>query len=772
MTEEWVKQHRSSISSLIAEANRTSVALLDMLPHIDMREKMIDLAINGVAEDIPENHRRIFDELENHLHSTDTSRAKVVVFGGGTGLSRIIGGDSRATDWSDNPFSGLKEVFPTIRSVVCVTDDGGSTGELLKDLPLIALGDLRHVMLSSIQLPLLRKRYRLSDDEAHRVLKIITLLFNYRFDVEPESCNELLSSTQADMGALPTVLAEYITILIEQIFTDSELKKCLERPNCLGNLLIASSICSKVKKEHKDNWIGGHADMLHEPVLQGITALSDAIGVADHGVMPATTTPSMLRIGYQNGVHCTGEDKSSKARRGFPVESVYVDYCSDLKVPEKVIEHIEEADILVFAPGSLYSSLIPIFKIDQIAKAIRNNSSALKLLIANLWVQAGETDLSPMEPERKFRVSDMIRAYEKNIPGGTAGLFNEVLCLSLKDVPASVIQRYSVEDKIPIYLDREVMLEQGYLPLECGIYSKRTLAQRGVIQHDPEILADTVKVLFAIAGNTAECISGKRGSTGQNVHIAHEKEGESLIPCERFRRIQHRFSEVRFIFPDNLINDFAEYSSVLEQFVDIVWRHHDIPLGHLGYFTGIEFVDCNEWARSQRWDNVFSYYDPDEMVIKIREDQLGDKESLEIALLIALGQSLLGNYAASKFVEEVKVDGDFFGNVFHLHLRDERERITWFSREELDDYLRFARMYRGEKTNQYTRLLNGDEGFTPPGMLMGLMYAWYLDNTLATHIEYKMAVMKIPQTDLIPAQKKMALQRENMVTFFREVVFR
>ena len=72
----------------------------------------------------------------------------------------------------------------------------------------------------------------------------------------------------------------------------------------------------------------------------------------------------------------------------------------------------------------------------------------------------------------------------------------------------------------------------------------------------------------------------------------------------------------------------------------------------------------------------------------------------------------------------------------------------------------------------YTRLVNNQEGFTPPGLLMGLMYAWYVDNRFATHIEYKMSVMKINQTDLIPEQLKMVQRRREMIAFFKEIVFR
>ena len=71
----------------------------------------------------------------------------------------------------------------------------------------------------------------------------------------------------------------------------------------------------------------------------------------------------------------------------------------------------------------------------------------------------------------------------------------------------------------------------------------------------------------------------------------------------------------------------------------------------------------------------------------------------------------------------------------------------------------------------FTRVVNGREGFTPPGLLMGLLYAWYLDNRFAGHIEYKMSVMKATRTDLIPEQLRTMEKRLNLITFFRDTVF-
>jgi hypothetical protein len=71
----------------------------------------------------------------------------------------------------------------------------------------------------------------------------------------------------------------------------------------------------------------------------------------------------------------------------------------------------------------------------------------------------------------------------------------------------------------------------------------------------------------------------------------------------------------------------------------------------------------------------------------------------------------------------------------------------------------------------YTRLVNGNEGFTPPGLLFGLIYAWYLDNRFASHVEYKMAVMRSDISDLIPKQVRMLSRRRALLEFFRRSVF-
>lgn len=764
----------NEVSLRLDDLRRKQVSPLDLLPHQGLREKLIELVVSGDPPRLSQELTRLYGSLIESLESHRVDQARVVVFGGGTGLSNIIGGDCRSDGWGRHPFRGLKEVFPRTRSVVCVTDDGGSTGEMMKDLPLVAIGDIRHVLLSSIQLAVLQRTYQVSVPRARQIAAELARLFNFRFQQPPRTPDGLLSSCGANLELIPRGLREVLRDLIARIFADSRLSPTLKRPHCLGNLIVASAIYRFLDPEIREEDLAQAPELLHDPIFSGLQYLALALGTGSRAVMPCTTIPSQLRVVYTNGVMTTGESKTSAMRRGVPVESAHVDFCGEPLVHPEIIADIEEADILILAPGSLYSSIIPVFKVPGLADAVRRNTKALKVLVSNLWVQAGETDLSIADPERKFRVSDMIRAYERNIPGGTEGLFQEVLCLSLKDVPASVIQSYAVEGKIPIYLDREVVGKMGFTPVECGIYSKQALAERGVIQHDPAMLATAIKVLYAGSPCFAEQdIPPVKIDDAPAIRCAEFPHRLNILPNLKYNRIVERIASLPIECSKSCSpHCYGGIDQVRNNLSEILWRHHDIPLAHLEYISGIQCITKEQWNRDQQWDNVFGFYDPEDRLIKIRKDQFGDRGRLEVALLIALGESLLGNYAQSKTMQDVVLDGIMLGKVYHLRLCPETDRHCYFTTGQLADYLALARMRPTGNPCHFTRLINGDEGFTPPGLLMGLMYAWYLENRLATHIEYKMTVMKIPQTDLIPEQKRMVGRRERIISFFRDVVFR
>ncbi|OGQ88448.1 MAG: hypothetical protein A2512_05970 [Deltaproteobacteria bacterium RIFOXYD12_FULL_56_24] len=737
-----------SISSLLARLGEARFGLFDLLPDGDLAEKLIGLALIGPSP-MPADMATELTVLLTALNATETKDVRVVVFGGGTGLSNIIGGDSRIPFWPADPFHGLKEVFPETRAVVCVTDDGGSTGELLKDLPIIALGDLRHVLLSSVRRQNLQEQYGLVGRKAVRVVKMLYRLFNYRFAVRPRSLPELLSDADVILAELPEAMNRGLSTLLTSLFAEPRLYSQLDHPHCLGNLLLAAAIFAQ-KEE-----------------LAGISLLAELIGANAEAVYPCTTTPARLKILYGNGVLVSGEFKSNKARRGSPVDRVFVEFAATPqslpKAPPQVLAAIAEADIILFAPGSLFTSIVPILQVPGIAQAIRDNGRALKMLVTNLWIQAGETDMvqgyGHDDHRQRFYVSDLLAAYHRNIPGGVEGLFAQILVLGLRDIPGSILQRYALENKMPIYLDRDKVRAMGFSPLEARLYAQTDIEQRRVIQHDAASLAAAVRVMWAIRDSLGVAGEHRFSGPGGGAEVLLDPLGQTV--SQRFAAIRQR------------LQTLAIGEELQPRLSEIFWHHGDIPLAHLDRVAGIALLDKEEWSRAQEWDTILSFYDPIDRMIKIRKDILALSDQFEVGLLIALGQSLLGDYAEEKRRLPVERDGLSLGYEFRLVLRAEAQRHSFFTDAELARYLGLVRMRQAVSDPRlYTRLINGDEGFTPPGLLFGLIYAWYLDNRYVRFIEHKMSIDRMTFCGLIPEQKRLAGRRQAMINFFRTVVFR
>jgi len=71
----------------------------------------------------------------------------------------------------------------------------------------------------------------------------------------------------------------------------------------------------------------------------------------------------------------------------------------------------------------------------------------------------------------------------------------------------------------------------------------------------------------------------------------------------------------------------------------------------------------------------------------------------------------------------------------------------------------------------YRITLNGNEGFIPPGLLFGLLYAWYLNNEYGEVLEYEMSLLRWPPHKLIPCQLQERNRKQALICFFRREVF-
>ncbi|MEW6441574.1 MAG: gluconeogenesis factor YvcK family protein [bacterium] len=719
-------------------------------------EQLLEAVLNGAA---PEGtHGSSVARLAHEVRAFEGRNTRVVTFGGGTGLSTVVGGNPQLEDWPDSPFMGLKQEFPLLQVVVCTTDDGGSTGLLLQQLPIIGVGDLRKSLVALILRENLQAAYGLDDAQAGRLVRVIHRIFNHRFpigwsDFRPVA-NPLLVVPRELRRHCPEPLARLFRTLGGHVAPGGAGPTIRPGGHCLGNLILVASI-------FRSSGGTGKRPPGARAVEKGLEVLARAMGVKPGCLHPATPTPGQLVLRYRNGVAVRGQRKSGLSRRGFPIDRLSVEFCGNPAVSGRLCNMIREADLILFAPGSLYTSIMPIMQVPPIADAIRENRKALKILGANFWIQEGETDISARSGDRGFHVSELVEAYDQNVPGGAEGLFDVVLSANLEHIPGNVLCNYALEGKSPIYLDRDRVEALGLLPLEATVYSTERLRVASVIHHDPRKFASAVRVLLFAHQRLGLKRRPARAARRLMPAAASAFERAPAL-CSYRRAVGSLLAQKRFSPPG--------LRSTLEA---MIWENRDIRPEHLELFRAVRVVPAGRWNRSKEWDNVLGYYDPEDGALKIHEQACRDPERLLDNLLIALGESLLGRYLESRRWIEEEAGAGWGARSYEIRLRPLRERQCYLDDASLRAYLTLARMVPSPHDRRTFRItLNDGEGFVPPGLLFGLLYAWYLNNAYGNIMEYEMSLLRWPPEKLIPCQLEERTRKQALVNFFRNAVFR
>jgi len=192
-------------------------------------------------------------------------------------------------------------------------------------------------------------------------------------------------------------------------------------------------------------------------------------------VLPSTNENIHLGALYTDKSIIIGE--SDIPVPGKKIERVFLKP-STCKPTTEALKAIQEVDIIVIGPGSLYTSIIPNLLVKDIAKAIKK-SNGTKIYICNVMTQPGETT--------DYTVSDHIQAiYDHSLEG----LF-EYVVVNREEGSRKLAQKYEEEGAYPVYVDEEEIINQGVKVIEGKL-----LSGEEYLRHDPEELA---RIIFRIA---------------------------------------------------------------------------------------------------------------------------------------------------------------------------------------------------------------------------------------------------------------------------------
>lgn len=202
-------------------------------------------------------------------------------------------------------------------------------------------------------------------------------------------------------------------------------------------------------------------------------------------VLPVTIEDVHLMASLSDGSTVMGESRIpiESAASGLRIERIAL-------VPEKpraldeVITSLEQADIIVMGPGSLYTSILPNLMVDGVTEAIRR-SKAPKVFIVNLMSQRGETD--------GYGLSDYLLALESH---AGRGIVSHVIFNSAR-IDEAIVARYQAGKATPVKLtmmDRELLASRG---IEL-ILDDFVEVSRGYIRHDALKVAQRLEALVDI----------------------------------------------------------------------------------------------------------------------------------------------------------------------------------------------------------------------------------------------------------------------------------
>jgi len=344
-------------------------------------KRMLHSIISSV---LPDNEGGIVDVMytRNHLRRGP----KIVVVGGGTGLSALL--------------RGLKQYTCNLTAIVTVSDDGGSSGKLREELGIQPMGDVRNCLVA------------LADTE-----DIMDTLFSYRFE----------------SGTL--------------------------KGHSLGNLLLA-----------------GLTDTFGD-FQQGIEQVSKVFAIRGK-VFPSTLEQVVLVADLEDGTRVEGET-AVRVTKG-KIDRVYLEPSNCHPLPE-ALQALEEADLIVLGPGSLYTSVLPNLLVVGLREKIREVKAPC-VYVCNVMTEKGETD--------GYMVSDHLKAILDHCGPG----FVDAVLATKGKINAPLLKRYDAEEAVPVVADPKAVEQLG------AKYYEANLVQAGnVVRHDPDRLAkELIRLLFRL----------------------------------------------------------------------------------------------------------------------------------------------------------------------------------------------------------------------------------------------------------------------------------
>lgn len=198
----------------------------------------------------------------------------------------------------------------------------------------------------------------------------------------------------------------------------------------------------------------------------GVDKINNLLAIRGR-VLPMTTEPVCLAGRTKRGDLTRGE--LGITRSGPQIEEIWLEP-KDAMPEKEVLRAIEEADLIVLGPGSLFTSVIPNLLLGKLSDRI-NSAKVPVVYIANLMTQPGETD--------GFNIEDHVNWISRAL-----GRNPDHLVINNGKIPDNVLSNYNEQGASPLYLDKKQTVSLEHKGVTIIASELFTISDEDVLRHN------------------------------------------------------------------------------------------------------------------------------------------------------------------------------------------------------------------------------------------------------------------------------------------------
>ena len=197
-------------------------------------------------------------------------------------------------------------------------------------------------------------------------------------------------------------------------------------------------------------------------------------------VLPATCDDMKLYAKMEDDSIVRGESNIPEA--GKKIMQLCCEPADCKPIPE-AIEAINDADLIIMGPGSLYTSVISNFLVKDITRAVWS-AKAKKIYVCNAMTQVGETDNYSVSDHVKT-IFDHVRI--NDIDDSNKNFFDAVLVNNY--MPANLAEKYEQAGSLPVDIDITELRKLNVEVVERNLLEDN---KEGFVRHNCDKVAKAI----------------------------------------------------------------------------------------------------------------------------------------------------------------------------------------------------------------------------------------------------------------------------------------